>query len=250
MTDDAVLETRGLTKQFGGLTAVDDVDLTIPREEIRAIIGPNGAGKSTLFNMITGFLEPTSGSVVYEGEDVTALPPHERCQLGMARSFQINEIFESLTVRENLRIAAQGQHEDRLHPLRDAQSLTSVNDRVDEVLDRIGLADQADTLAHDLAYGDQRTVEIGLVLAADPSLLLFDEPAAGVGAEESERLESLIGDIAEGRTVLLIEHDIDMVMTVADRISVLYEGTVIAEGSPEEIANNQRVQEAYLGGVA
>ncbi len=250
MTDDPVLAVDGLTKRFGGLTAVDDVDLAIPREEIRAIIGPNGAGKSTLFNMISGFLEPTAGTVRYEGEDVTALPPHERCQRGMSRSFQINEIFESLTVRENVRIAAQGRHDKRLHPLLDAQSLDSVNERVDTVLDRIGLAEEADTLAHNLAYGDQRTVEIGLVLASDPSLLLFDEPTAGVGAEESRELEALIGEVAEGRTVLLIEHDIDMVMSVADRISVLYEGQVIAEGSPEEIAANRRVQEAYLGGVA
>lgn len=244
----SVIETRGLTKRFGGLTAVDQVDLTVPENEIRAIIGPNGAGKSTLFNMVTGFLDPSEGTVLFNGEDITDLKPHERCQKGMSRSFQINEIFESLTVHENVRIAAQGKHEKRLDPLRDAASLESVNETVDEVLDRIGLADEAKVTARNLSYGDQRKLEIGLVLASDPTLLLFDEPTAGVGAEESHELEALIGEIANDRTVILIEHDIDMIMNIADKISVLYEGSLIAEGTPDEIASNQRVQDAYLGG--
>jgi branched-chain amino acid transport system ATP-binding protein len=244
----SVIETRGLTKRFGGLTAVDQVDLTVPENEIRAIIGPNGAGKSTLFNMVTGFLDPSEGTVLFNGENITDLKPHERCQKGMSRSFQINEIFESLTVHENVRIAAQGKHEKRLDPLRDAASLESVNETVDEVLDRIGLADEAKVTARNLSYGDQRKLEIGLVLASDPTLLLFDEPTAGVGAEESHELEALIGEIANDRTVILIEHDIDMIMNIADKISVLYEGSLIAEGTPDEIASNQRVQDAYLGG--
>ena len=244
----SVIETRGLTKRFGGLTAVDQVDLAVPENEIRAVIGPNGAGKSTLFNMVTGFLDPSEGTVLFNGENITDLKPHERCQKGMSRSFQINEIFESLTVHENVRIAAQGKHEKRLDPLRDAASLESVNETVDEVLDRIGLADEAKVTARNLSYGDQRKLEIGLVLASDPTLLLFDEPTAGVGAEESHELEALIGEIANDRTVILIEHDIDMIMNIADKISVLYEGSLIAEGTPDEIASNQRVQDAYLGG--
>lgn len=249
MTDgQPVLKIRGLTKHFGGLTAVDHVEFEVPENEIRAVIGPNGAGKSTLFNMITGFLTPSVGTIVFNGEDITHLPPHERCQRGMSRSFQINDIFESLTVHENVRIAAQGKHEKRLDPLRDTASLESVNQTVDEVLGQIGLADESDATAHNLSYGDQRKLEIGLVLASDPELLLLDEPTAGVGAEESQELERLIGEIASDRTIVLIEHDIDMIMSIAERISVLYKGSLIAEGSPQEIASNQRVQDAYLGG--
>lgn len=247
--DEDLLQVENVTKQFGGLTAVDDVSFGVSDGELRAVIGPNGAGKSTLFNVITGFLKPTDGRIVFDSTDVTDQPPHERCQMGISRSFQINEIFESLTVRENLRIAAQGKHENRTHPLKNTDTMELVIETATTVLDRIKLTEQADTVAKNLAYGDQRKLEIGLVLASDPELLLFDEPTAGVGAEESHEFENLIETVTADRTVLLIEHDIDVIMNIADRISVLHEGRLIAEGPPEDIAQNDDVQEAYLGGT-
>jgi branched-chain amino acid transport system ATP-binding protein len=244
---DVVLHTEELTKHFGGLTAVDAVNLDVRRNELRSVIGPNGAGKSTLFDLISGFKLPSAGQVTFLGEDVTDLPPHNRTQRGMARSFQVTDIFDSLTVRENVRVAAQATHDQRHNPIQRASSLDNVSDRTVGVLEEVQLSDLADLPARELAYGDQRKLELALALASDPELLLLDEPTAGVGPEESMELADLIASFTETRTVLLTEHDIDMIMNISDRIVVLHEGNVIAKGEPIEIANNEDVRQAYLG---
>ena len=250
---DAVLETDGLTKRFGELTAVDRVDLSVDAGEFRSVIGPNGAGKTTLFNCITGALSPTEGTVWVHGEDITDLPSHERVRRGLGRSFQITNVFGGLVVRENIRLAAQSifgeEISGREAMFRDKNSFGDVAARTDEVLDRIGLADHADERAETLAYGDQRRLEIGIVLATDPELVLLDEPTAGMSSEETRATMDLIEDVLADRSLLLIEHDIDLVMRVSDQITVLTRGKVLAEGSPTAIAEDDDVRNAYLGGV-
>jgi len=253
MTDGAILETEGLTKRFGELTAVDGVDLSVERGEFRSVIGPNGAGKTTLFNCVTGALSPSAGTVRFDGEDVTALPPHERVRRGLGRSFQITNLFGGLPVRENVRLAAQSVFDagmsTREEMLRDKESFGEINERAADVLERVGLADRADERAETLAYGDQRRLEIGVVLATDPELVLLDEPTAGMGSEETRTTIDLVEDVLADRTLVLIEHDIDVVMELSDRITVLTRGQVLAEGDPGEIAADEDVREAYLGGV-
>jgi branched-chain amino acid transport system ATP-binding protein len=250
---DTVLATEGLSKQFGQLVAVDDVGLSIERGEFRSVIGPNGAGKTTLFNLITGALRPTRGVVRFGGQDVTELPPHERVRLGLGRSFQITNVFGGLTVRENVRLAAQSVKQsgfsrlDRL--LRSTRTFDEVNVEAGEVLERIGLAGQGERRAGALAYGDRRRLEIGLVLATDPTVVLLDEPTAGMSVDETKETMELIGDVLADRTLLLIEHDIDLVMNVSDRVTVLHRGEVLTTGTPREVADDESVQEAYLGGV-
>ncbi|MFB6352733.1 MAG: ABC transporter ATP-binding protein [Halobacteriales archaeon] len=252
--DDVVLETRGLTKRFGELVAVDQVDLAVRRGEFRSVIGPNGAGKTTLFNLITGPLRPSEGAVFFDGQDITGLPAHERIRRGIARSFQLSNIFGGLTVRENVRLAAQSGDYDRFSPrqaLFDSLSaFPGVEARTDRVLEQIGLADQADAHAGALAYGDQRRLEIGLVLATDPDLVLLDEPTAGMSGEETERTIDLIHEVLADKTLVLVEHDIDLVMEVSDAIAVLHQGSLIADGTPEDISADEEVQRAYLGGHA
>jgi len=262
MTDDTstdaaregpVLETEGLTKQFGELVAVDSVDLTVERGEFRSVIGPNGAGKTTLFNCVTGAMTPTSGTVRFDGEDVTDLPPHERVGRGLGRSFQITNIFGGLTVRENVRLAAQSVLDDDMtlgaEMLRDKEAFGPINERTTGVLAQVGLEDRAEELAETLAYGDQRRLEIGIVLATDPELVLLDEPTAGMSSEETRATIDLIEDVLADRTLLLIEHDIDLVMEVSDRVTVLTRGEVLATGDPDAIAADEDVRDAYLGGV-
>jgi len=250
---DIVLETDGLTKRFGELTAVDHVDLAVERGEFRSVIGPNGAGKTTLFNCITGAMAPTSGTVTFDGEDITHLPSYERVRRGLGRSFQITNVFDGLTVRENVRLAAQSVHEDDIGAgaglFRNKDSFEDISSHTTEVLDRIGLADRAAERAETLAYGDQRRLEIGIVLATDPSLVLLDEPTAGMSAQETRATMDLIDEVLFDRTLLLIEHDIDLVMRVSDRITVLTRGEVLASGIPEEIADDEAVRDAYLGGT-
>jgi len=250
---DPVLETTGLTKQFGELLAVDNVDLAVERGEFRSVIGPNGAGKTTLFNCVTGAMTPTSGTVRFDGADVTGLPPHERVRRGLGRSFQITNIFGGLTVRENVRLAAQSVLDDdmtvREEMLRDKETFDNINDRTTGVLAQVGLADRAEELAETLAYGDQRRLEIGIVLATDPQLVMLDEPTAGMSGEETRATIDLIEDVLADRTLMLIEHDIDLVMEVSDRVTVLTRGEVLATGDPAEIAADEDVREAYLGGV-
>ncbi|WP_435181957.1 ABC transporter ATP-binding protein [Halorussus sp. AFM4] len=252
---DPVLRADGLTKRFGDFTALDGVDLDVRAGEFRSVIGPNGAGKTTLFNCLTGALRPTAGSVRFRGEDVTRLAPHERVRRGMGRSFQISTVFGGLSVRENVRLAAQsvaegaGEISLRQELFSPTDRFAGVADRTDAVLSDIGLADRAGEHARNLAHGDRRRLELGLVLATDPDLVLLDEPTAGMGSEETRRTIALVEEVLSDRTLLLIEHDIDLVMNVSDAVTVLHRGQVLATGPPERIAADDEVQKAYLGGV-
>ena len=249
---DPVLETEGLTKRFGELVAVDGVDLRVERGEFRSVIGPNGAGKTTLFDLVTGALRPSEGRVRFDGEDVTGLPPHERVRRGLARSFQITNVFPGLTVRENVRLAAQATSEAEVSALerffRPKQSFESVVETATDTLERVGLAGRGDERAGALAYGDRRRLEIGLVLATDPAVVLLDEPTAGMSVEETAATMDLIGDVLADRTLVLIEHDVDLVLEVSDRVTVLDQGRVLTTDTPEAVAADPAVQSAYLGG--
>ncbi|MEO0829604.1 MAG: ABC transporter ATP-binding protein [Pseudomonadota bacterium] len=226
-----ILETRGLTRVFGGLTAVEDVDFNLPTGRIHALIGPNGAGKSTFVGMVAGRIAPTRGTVRFEGEDITALPAHERMRRGMAYTFQITSIYNRLTVAQNLALA-----------LRSADAASA-----QAALDQVGLPEPPSALAGDLSYGHQRLLEIAMGVAQAPRLLILDEPTQGLAESEIEGFNALIRDLAGETTVLLIEHNMDVVMALADAITVLDAGRVLASGSPEEIRTNAEVQRAYLG---
>jgi branched-chain amino acid transport system ATP-binding protein len=248
-----LLQTHGLTKEFGGLVATDDVDLTVERGERVSIIGPNGAGKSTLINLITRRLDPTEGDIRFKGESIVGMEPHEVVQRGVSKSFQTASIFPDLTVRENAEIAALAaeQGDFGFNFLTHRNKLTDVHERTENTLDAVGLLNQAHTDAEDLPYGDKRRLEIGIALAAEPDLLLMDEPTAGMSPEETKATVDLIEEVKEelGLTFVLVEHDMEIVFSISDRIVVLNRGQVIAEGTPEEIRGNPDVQEAYLGGV-
>lgn len=232
----SVLRTDGLTKTFGGLHAVEDVSITVPQGEVRALIGPNGAGKTTLVGLISGRLEPTAGRVWFKDRDVTGLPAHERIAAGMAYTFQITSVFARLTVEENVALA-----------VRRSRSGAEVAPRVTQALERVGQAGRADQMAGDLAYGHQRLLEIAMGLAQDPELLILDEPTQGLAAADVAAFNALVDRLRGATTVLLIEHNMDVVMAVADRITVLNFGAVLAEGSPQDIRANDAVQAAYLG---
>ena len=253
-SDTVVLQTDGLVKEFGNFAAIDNVNITLTRGEFRSIIGPNGAGKTTFFNLISGALDVTDGAVYFNGEDVTDLPPEERIRRGMGRSFQISNIFGGLTVYENVRLAVQAVHREEYNffesLFRPTGRYDEINDRTDEILSRIDLLDARDVEAASLPYGDKRRLEIGVVLATDPELVLFDEPTAGMSPEETQNTIDLIEDVLAEQTLILVEHDIELVMEISDSITVLNHGQVLAEGTPEEIANDQDVQDAYLGGMA
>lgn len=244
-----VLETDGLTKRFGELVAVDRMDVSVDEGEIHAVIGPNGAGKSTLFNCISGLLEPDDGEVYFQGEDVTGFSPHRIARLGIGRSFQIVDVFEGLTVRENVRIATQFHDDSHGSPWRRAESLTKPLEDAKGIIDDVGLTDQAETRADALSHGDRRKLDIGLTMAVDPEVVLLDEPTAGMGNEESRETIRMIRDVSETRnlTLVLIEHDVEIVLEVSDIITVMHEGARLATGSPEAIADNRDVQQAYLG---
>jgi branched-chain amino acid transport system ATP-binding protein len=248
-----LLVTENLTRRFGELVAVDSVDLVVEEGEFRSVIGPNGAGKTTLFNCITGALAASEGTVRFDGEDVTDLPSHERVRRGIGRSFQITNVFGGLSVRENVRLAAQAVGEPDLSPrellLRDHTGFADVEARTDEVLAQVDLDGRGHERASSLSYGDRRRLEIGLVLATDPKIVLLDEPTAGMGAEETAATMDLIGDVLADRSLLLIEHDIELVMDVSDRITVLERGAILTTGTPAEVAGDDEVQQAYLGGV-
>lgn len=249
---DPLLETEGLVKRFGELTAVDDVSLSIERGEFRSIIGPNGAGKTTLFNLITGAMAPTEGHITFAGEDVTGLAPFERVRRGIGRSFQLTTVFGGLTVRENVRLAAQAPRQSSYSQLdwllRPTSSFGDVSAAAADVLERVGLAEHAEERAAALAYGDRRRLELGIVLATDPDVVLLDEPTAGLSREATKETMTLIDTALADRTLVLIEHDVDLVMRVSDRVTVLDRGAVLATGTPEEIAADESVQAAYLGG--
>ncbi|WP_410767469.1 ABC transporter ATP-binding protein [Haloferax sp. DFSO60] len=245
----SLLYTDGLTKRFGLLTAVNDVDLRIERDEIHSVIGPNGAGKSTLFNLITGLLDPSEGTVYFKDEDITDLPPRQIVRRGISRSFQIADLFEGLTVRENLRIAAQSLDDDHDAFWKRADSLSGPTAAADAILEDIGLTDLADARADELSHGDRRKLDIGLGVAVEPELFLLDEPTAGMGKEESVETVRMIQRVSADRgiTPVLIEHDLEIVMGISDQITVLSEGGILANGPPEEIQNDPAVQKAYLG---
>jgi branched-chain amino acid transport system ATP-binding protein len=248
----SVLEVKNATKRFGSLVAVQDVSLKVGRGELRAIIGPNGAGKTTFFNLISGFFGPSSGSIEFEGRDVTRLAAHKRVELGMSRTFQITEIFPELTVFENIRTATEIAAGYCLRPWISATEKGDIGRRVDELMQMGSLASKADRLVGELAHGDQRATEIVMALALKPRLLLLDEPTAGMGDQETYDITQLIQKLHRDQklTVVLIEHDMRVVFHLADRIMVLAEGKMLAEGTPKEIAASEVVQAAYLGKAA
>jgi branched-chain amino acid transport system ATP-binding protein len=246
-----ILETRGLGRAFGALQAVADVSLAVPAGELRAIIGPNGAGKTTLFHLISGLLPPTSGRVMFRGHDVTALAAPARCRRGISRTFQITSIFPDLTVLENVRIAVQLKGAGNFRLLGGGTLLGATEGRARESLRFLGLLERADEPAATLPHGDQRLLEIAMAVAQAPDLLLLDEPTQGLSPEDTVATVAVIRQIARDRrlTIVLVEHDMDVVFDLADRISVLHFGQLIAEGTPDEIRANVDVQKAYLGGV-
>lgn len=246
-----ILETHAVRKQFGALVAVDDVSIEIEGGSLHSIIGPNGAGKTTLFNVVSGTLQPTSGSVVFKGRDITDLPMHRTIHRGIGRSFQITNIFPNLTVFENVRLAAQAMGGDSLRILRSHRRYRRYIERAAEVLDQVGLTARAGLPARTLPHGDQRKLELGMILAPDPEVLMLDEPTAGMAAEQVPELLGLIQSIqADGaKTVVLVEHNMSVVMRVSDRITVMHQGRVLAEGTPAEISANREVQTAYLGSL-
>ena len=243
------LEVRGVTKNFGSLTAVSNVSMRVAAGELRAVIGPNGAGKTTFFNLITGFFPPTSGDILLDGQTINKIPAAGRVKLGMGRTFQITEIFPELTVRENARIAVETGLGFSLRAWLSQSEKKRVADASDEVMTLANLTPKADRLVGELSHGDQRAAEIAMALALKPSLLLLDEPTAGMGDEETYQVTGLIRRLhRESRyTIVLIEHDMRVVFHLADYISVLAEGKFLAEGTPQEIAANELVQNAYLG---
>jgi branched-chain amino acid transport system ATP-binding protein len=247
-----VLDVRNVTKRFGSLVAVRDVSLSVPKGELRAVIGPNGAGKTTFFNLISGFFPPTAGSISFDGRDITLLPAHRRVTLGMARTFQITEIFPELSVFENVRIGAEVAGGYRLRPWISAAEKAQVRRSVDETLQLTGLEANADRLVGELAHGHQRAAEIAVALVLRPHLLLLDEPTAGMGDQETYEITQLVRRLhrESSLTIVLIEHDMRVVFHLADRISVLDQGSVLAEGTPQDIAANEAVQAAYLGKAA
>ena len=231
--------------RFGGLTALNNVSLDVPAGEIRAVIGPNGAGKSTFFNCLTGVLRPTGGHIVFAGEDITGLPPHEISRKSLARSYQITNILPGATVLENVRIAVQSRHHN-WSILRHHRAFTDLIDRARAVLDAIGLGDKEEELAANLSHGEQRNLEIGIALATEPRLLCLDEPTAGMSVSETHATVELVRRIARDLTIMIVEHDMEVVMGLAQKITVLHYGEVLAEGTPAEIQANARVQEVYL----
>jgi branched-chain amino acid transport system ATP-binding protein len=248
----SVLEVKDLSKRFGSLVAVRDISLTVEPGELRAVIGPNGAGKTTFFNLVSGFFAPSAGSILFEGRDIGGVPPHRRVGLGMARTFQITEIFPELTVFENIRIVTEVAAGYRLRPWLSAAERAKVRRLIEETLALASLSGKADRLVGELAHGDQRAAEIAMALALQPRLLLLDEPTAGMGDQETYEITQLIRRLHKDRklTIVLIEHDMRVVFHLADRITVLDQGSFLAEGTPPEIAANEAVQTAYLGQAA
>jgi branched-chain amino acid transport system ATP-binding protein len=248
----SLLRVEGVSRHFGSLVAIENVSMSVEPGELRAVIGPNGAGKTTFFNLISGFLAPTAGRILFADEDITNLLPARRVWRGIARTFQITEVFPELSVRENLRIAAEVAAGYRLRPWISRHAEAVVSTRVTDLCDKAGLADRENRLVGELSHGDQRATEIMMALALNPRLLLLDEPTAGMGEQETYNITGLIRQLHrdEKLTIVLIEHDMRVVFHLADRIMVLAEGRMLAEGTPQEIAANEKVQAAYLGQAA
>ncbi len=245
-----LLETEGLTKEFGGLVAVDEVDFRLEEGELRCVIGPNGAGKTTFFNLLTGGLEPTAGSVYLGDEDIVGKSPQEILDRGLARSFQISQLFNDLTVMENIRLGLLGTTRERLRPsfiFSRIESDEELKEQAYRIAERVNLGDVADQKVSSLPHGRKRNLELGIALSTGADVLLLDEPAAGLTTSETEELIELIEDLSDDFTILLVEHDMNVVMGIAERITVLHNGQIIAEGTPEEIQEDETVKEVYLG---
>ncbi|MGY6564239.1 MAG: ABC transporter ATP-binding protein [Halomonadaceae bacterium] len=250
MTQEFILETRGLTKQFRGFTAVDDVNLQVREGHIHALIGPNGAGKTTVFNLLTKFLPPTRGEILYRDKPITGMKANEIARMGMVRSFQISAVFAHMTALENVRVALQRPIGTSFHFWKSERTLDHLNDRAIELLDEVGLRDYADVLTVEMPYGRKRALEVATTLAMNPTLMLLDEPTQGMGAEDVDRIVALIRRVAQGRTVLMVEHNLSVVSRLCDRITVLARGAVLAEGDYQTVSADPRVREAYMGSEA
>lgn len=244
---EVVLETRALTKEFKGFTAVSDVNLKVQRGHIHALIGPNGAGKTTCFNLLTKFLTPTSGQILFNGKDITSVKPAQIARQGIIRSFQISAVFPHLTVLENVRIGLQRPLGNSFHFWKSEKKLSVLNDKAMALLSLVDLESFADTLTVDLPYGRKRALEIATTLGMEPELMLLDEPTQGMGHEDVDRVTQLIKKVSVGRTILMVEHNMNVVAGISDRISVLQRGAVLAEGSYAEVSRNPEVMEAYMG---
>jgi branched-chain amino acid transport system permease protein len=247
-----ILEAKGLSKHYGGVVANADIDFSVNAGELRGIIGPNGAGKSTLFKMLTCEVPPSAGSIRFEGRDITNMSVSDVCQLGLTKSYQINQLFNRLTVRENITIAALAELRGkfRLDMMRSLVKLPGLREQVEHTLELVALTARRDTPVAELAYGEKRRLEVGLALAASPSLLLLDEPLAGMSPRERVETVKLLKSISRGRTTIIIDHDVDSLFELAERVTVLHQGRILTEGTPEEIKSSAAVQEAYLGGVS
>jgi branched-chain amino acid transport system ATP-binding protein len=244
---DIILETRNLTKEFKGFTAVNDVNLKVERGHIHALIGPNGAGKTTCFNLLTKFLVPTSGRILFNDKDITAAKPAQIARMGVIRSFQISAVFPNLTVLQNVRIGLQRQLGTSFHFWQSERSLSKLDERAMELLTEVDLVEFADTITADMPYGRKRALEIATTLAMDPELMLLDEPTQGMGHEDVHRVTALIKKVSSGRTILMVEHNMNVVSGICDKISVLQRGEMLAEGTYAEISKNPQVREAYMG---
>jgi branched-chain amino acid transport system ATP-binding protein len=247
MSGDYILETEDMTKEFAGFVAVNSVTLRVKRGSIHALIGPNGAGKTTCFNLLTKFLQPTRGRITFNGRDITSLPPTDIARLGLVRSFQISAVFPHLTLRENVRIALQRSRGGSFDFWNSKRVLSAYDDRAMALLADVGLAQFAELTAVELPYGRKRALELATTIALDPEMLLLDEPTAGMGHEDIERIAALIKSVALNRTVLMVEHNLSVVSNLSDRITVLTRGRVLAEGDYETVSNNPEVREAYMG---
>jgi branched-chain amino acid transport system ATP-binding protein len=244
---DVILETKRLTKEFTGFTAVNDVNLTVQRGHIHALIGPNGAGKTTCFNLLTKFLVPTSGQILFNGHDITSARPAQIARMGVIRSFQISAVFPHLTVLQNVRIGLQRQLGSSFHFWQSERALDQLNERAMQLLAEVDLTEFADTVTVDMPYGRKRALEIATTLAMEPELMLLDEPTQGMGHEDVHRVTALIKKVAAGRTILMVEHNMKVVSGICDKISVLQRGAMLAEGSYAEVSTNPLVMEAYMG---
>ncbi len=247
MADDTILATKSLTKEFKGFVAVKDVSLNVRRGAIHALIGPNGAGKTTCFNLLTHFLTPTRGQIFYNGRDITGSRPATIARMGLVRSFQISAVFPNLTVLENVRIALQRAHGHSFDFWRSGRTLAALHDRALELIDAVGLGDFATEAAGELPYGRKRALEIATTLALEPEMMLLDEPTAGMAHDDVERITALIRKVAANRTVLMVEHNLSVVSTLSDHITVLARGEILAEGTYATVSKHPDVVQAYLG---
>ncbi|XAH23987.1 ABC transporter ATP-binding protein [Xylophilus sp. GW821-FHT01B05] len=250
MDNAPILEARGLSRQFSGFYAVKDVDLRVRRHSVHALIGPNGAGKTTCFNLLTTFLRPSAGHVFFNGQDISRSDPASVAMAGLVRSFQISAVFGQMTVLENVRVALQKKAGGSFAFWRNARVLQRLNERAMELLGRVGLERWRDTLAGELPYGRKRALELATTIALEPEMILLDEPMAGLGHEDIAPVMELIRTVAQGRTVLMVEHNMKVIAELCDRVTVLQAGQVLAEGSYDEVSRDARVIEAYVGGAA